>query len=93
MQGRFGKVDQACGLVFRYRDENNYYIARANALEGNVRLYHVKDGRRTQIASWSGAVTGNWHELRVDAREAPTAALPSSPSDELRPQKNFSTFR
>lgn len=29
----------------------------------------VKDGRRTQIASWSGAVTGNWHELRVDARE------------------------
>ncbi|WP_437899806.1 hypothetical protein [Sorangium sp. So ce124] len=64
-----GKVDQACGLVFRYLDENNYYVTRANALEGNVRLYHVKDGRRTQIASWSGAVTGNWHELRVDARE------------------------
>ncbi|WP_437665574.1 hypothetical protein [Sorangium sp. So ce1182] len=64
-----GKVDQACGLVFRYRDENNYYITRANALEGNVRLYHVRDGRRTQLASWSGAVTGNWHELRVEARE------------------------
>ena len=26
-----GKVDQACGLVFRYRDENNYYVVRANA--------------------------------------------------------------
>jgi hypothetical protein len=65
-----GKVDQACGLVFRYRDENNYYITRANALEGNVRLYFVKDGKRKQIASFSGAVTsGAWHELRVDARE------------------------
>ena len=37
-----GKVDQACGLVFRYRDENNYYVVRANALENNVRLYFVR---------------------------------------------------
>jgi hypothetical protein len=36
-----GKVDQACGLVFRYIDENNYYVTRANALEDNVRFYHV----------------------------------------------------
>ncbi len=64
-----GKVDQACGLVFRYHDENNYYITRANALEDNVRLYYVKDGGRHQIASWSGRVAGSsWHELRVDAR-------------------------
>jgi hypothetical protein len=64
-----GKVDQACGLVFRYKDENNYYVTRANVLEGNVRLYHVKDGRRKQFANWSGEVKGNaWHELRVDAR-------------------------
>jgi hypothetical protein len=34
-----GQVDQACGLVFRYRDQDNYYITRANALENNVRLY------------------------------------------------------
>lgn len=65
-----GRVDQACGLVFRYRDENNYYLTRANALENNVRLYVVKDGHRKQLESWSGAVTGKaWHELRVDARE------------------------
>jgi hypothetical protein len=43
-----GKVDQACGLVFRYRDENNYYITRANVLEDNVRLYYVKNGKRQQ---------------------------------------------
>ena len=64
-----GKVDQACGLVFRYRDENNYYVTRANALEDNVRFYYVKDGKRFQLASWSGRVSsGSWHELRVDAR-------------------------
>ena len=64
-----GRVDQACGLVFRYQDANNYYLTRANALEGNVRLYSVKDGRRKQLASWSGEVpAGRWSELRVEAR-------------------------
>jgi hypothetical protein len=64
-----GHVDQACGLVFRYRDANNYYLTRANALEGNVRFYFVKDGRRKQLASWSGEVrSGVWHSLRVEAR-------------------------
>jgi hypothetical protein len=45
-----GTVDQAAGLVVRLRDPRNYYIARANALEDNVRLYRVVDGRRTQFA-------------------------------------------
>ena len=45
-----GKVDQAAGLMVRVRDEDNYYIARANALEGNVRLYKVVDGKRRQFA-------------------------------------------
>ena len=31
-----GQVDQAAGLVWRYQDENNYYIVRANAREDNV---------------------------------------------------------
>jgi hypothetical protein len=64
-----GKVDQACGLVYRYRDENNYYIVRANALENNVRLYYVLKGKRQQFAGWDGPVSnGEWHELRVDAK-------------------------
>jgi len=65
-----GKVDQACGLVFRYRDENNYYVVRANALENNVRLYFVKEGKRQQFAGWDGPVSnGVWHTLRVEARD------------------------
>ncbi len=64
-----GQVDQAAGLVFRYQDENNYYVTRANALEGNVRLYKVSNGRRQQFADWNGSVTaGIWHEYRVEAR-------------------------
>jgi len=45
-----GKVDQGAGLVWRYRDPNNYYLVRANALEDNVVLYKVENGRRSSIA-------------------------------------------
>lgn len=64
-----GSTDQACGLVWRFKDANNYYLTRANALEDNVRLYHVKDGNRVQFASWSGKVaTRTWHQLAVEAK-------------------------
>lgn len=37
--------------MFRLRDSENYYITRANALEGNVRLYRVVAGERIKFAS------------------------------------------
>jgi hypothetical protein len=64
-----GKTDEACGLVFRYRGPDDYYVARANALEDNVNLYRVVGGRRRQIEGWSGKVArGAWHALAVEAR-------------------------
>lgn len=45
-----GTVDQAAGIVWRYQDPSNYYIARANALENNVVLYKVENGIRLSIA-------------------------------------------
>ena len=64
-----GKVDQGCGLVLRLKDTDNYYVARANALEDNVRLYHVVKGKRIQFAGWNGKVaSGVWHELAVEAQ-------------------------
>jgi hypothetical protein len=64
-----GRVEQSCGLVFRYKDESNYMLIRANALEGSLRLYAYRDGRRYLLESFSGAVTGGvWHELRVAAK-------------------------
>jgi hypothetical protein len=64
-----GRVDQGCGLVCRFKDADNYYLTRANALEDNVNLYRVKGGSRNEIAGWNGRVASNvWHTLRVDAR-------------------------
>lgn len=45
-----GGVDQAAGLIWRYKDPDNYYITRANALEDNVVLYKVEDGQRRALA-------------------------------------------
>ena len=45
-----GTVVLAAGLMVRLRDPRSYYIARANTLENNVRLYRVVDGQRTQFA-------------------------------------------
>jgi hypothetical protein len=61
-----GAGDQACGLMFRLRDSDNYYITRANALEGNVRLYRVVNGDRQQVAGADLDVTaGQWHTLEA----------------------------
>jgi hypothetical protein len=62
-----GKEDASGGIVFRFA-EGRYYVARANALEDNVRLYFYDRGRR-QIATSSvkAPTLGQWHTLRVVA--------------------------
>jgi hypothetical protein len=63
-----GEVDRAGGLVFRLKDANNYYVARANALEDNFNLYYVVNGTRREIKGSGVKVSsGAWHELRVEA--------------------------
>src|SRR5215469_2908491 len=44
-----GHQDQAGGLVFRYRDEKNYYAVRANAMGDEVSLFKVENGRPIPI--------------------------------------------
>lgn len=47
---------------------DNYYVVRANALEDNVRLYRVVEGRRQQIGGVNTKVSGNqWHTLGLRA--------------------------
>lgn len=61
-----GKEDQAGGLIWRWKDGDNYYIARANALENNVSLYHMERGSRKTIKYVDAPVAPNqWHTLRV----------------------------
>jgi hypothetical protein len=62
-----GKEDQAGGVVWRWKDGDNYYVARANALENNVSLYYTVNGRRNTIKYVKAPVPLNaWHTLRVD---------------------------
>lgn len=62
-----GKEDQAGGVVWRWKDGNNYYVARANALENNVSLYYTANGRRNTIKYVEAPVPRNaWHTLRVE---------------------------
>src|SRR6266699_6253967 len=59
-----GKEDQAGGVIWRAKDSDNYYIARANALEGNVTIYHTIKGKRTEKKRTNMKVTSNqWHTL------------------------------
>jgi hypothetical protein len=72
-----GKKDQAAGVVWRYRDKDNYYIVRANALENNVVLYKVQDGKRADLplkgegrtyGKKAKVPSGQWNTLRVTAQ-------------------------
>ncbi len=63
-----GKVDQAGGIVLRYRPEN-YYIARANPLEDNVNIFKTVDGKRTLVIEKEvKAKAGEWHTLGFTAK-------------------------
>jgi hypothetical protein len=62
-----GREDQAGGVVWRWKDGDNYYVARANALEDNVSLYYVRKGSRNTLKYVDAPVGKNqWHTLRVD---------------------------
>jgi hypothetical protein len=65
-----GQADQACGVIVRATDAGNYYMARANALEDNVRFYRVREGQREQLASAEGIkiARGQWHTLKLNVR-------------------------
>lgn len=62
-----GREDQAGGLVWRWKDGDNYYVARANALENNVSLYYTANGRRNTLKYVDAPVPANaWHTIRVE---------------------------
>jgi hypothetical protein len=70
-----GREDQAGGLVFRFKDANNYYVVRANGLEDNVVLYKTVNGKRSSLQVKGRMLgygmdvdvpKGRWSSLRVD---------------------------
>jgi len=73
-----GKHDQGGGFVWRYQNERNHYIVRANPLEDNVVLYKMENGVRTDLPlvgagrTYGVKVEGlgkEWHTLQLRAWE------------------------
>jgi hypothetical protein len=64
-----GKVDEAGGIAVRLATPDNYYVARANALEDNINFYRVVNGRRSQIKGIRTKVVPQWHTLGLRAEE------------------------
>lgn len=66
-----GRVDRACGVIVRANDPKNYYIARSNALENNVRFYRIRNGQRQQLASADNikVASGQWHTLTLSVED------------------------
>ncbi len=64
-----GEVDQGFGFVWRYRDVNNYYVARCNADEDNCTIYHTISGSRRAFQNRAVKVATNvWHTMKMEAR-------------------------
>ena len=63
-----GKLDQGGGIVWRYKDANNYYIARMNPLEDNFRVYKTVNGKRIQLAAKEElkVPVGEWHRMKIE---------------------------
>lgn len=63
-----GRNDQGGGVVWRYRDADNYYVARMNPLEDNFRVYKVVAGKRIQLETKEGlkVPAGEWHAVKVE---------------------------
>ena len=65
-----GNIDQAAGVFVRLASVDDYYVARASALENNVGLYRVVAGKRELIGCMEVNVSGQaWHTLGIVARD------------------------
>lgn len=64
-----GEEDQGGGIIWHYTDKHNYYIARYNPLEKNLRLYHVVDGNREQLQSVDSDIKqGEWFTMTIEMK-------------------------
>jgi hypothetical protein len=64
-----GKNDQGGGFVWRYKDNNNYYLARLNPVgsASSFAVYKVENGKRSQFQGkrLPKVPVGEWHTLRI----------------------------
>ena len=62
-----GEDDRAGGVVWRWKDADSYYVARADARDANVSLHYVAGAKLRFLKQASAPVSaGTWHTLRVE---------------------------
>jgi hypothetical protein len=67
---RFAKGRGAAGLIWRYRDPDNYYLARVDVTAQEIRIYRVVGGNRTRLEEEDDLELDRsaWHTLKVEHR-------------------------
>lgn len=61
-----GDITQMAGMVFRYKDEKNYYVLMASARDNGFWFFKVVDGQRGQLIGPHVPIPLNeWHQMTV----------------------------
>lgn len=61
-----GAAEQMAGIVFRFQNASNFYVARASALGHNLRFYKMVNGQFADpFTLGTNIAVGVWHTLTV----------------------------
>ena len=65
-----GTDGNSAGLIWRYQDPSNYYVAAYNRGDNALDVWRVKDGKRKRIGTGSAEGDGSttWREIRVEMK-------------------------
>ncbi len=73
---KVGETGSACGLVFRFHDEANHYVAHIDSTTDRIALEVVLGGMPRTLASVPAPSDhGVWQELAVEARSSRLAVI------------------
>jgi len=65
-----GEQDRAAGILLHWQNEANYLVARANAVEEDLRIFRIVNGVRRTLPNGRATgvpADGEWHELEFRA--------------------------
>jgi hypothetical protein len=65
-----GTNNRGGGVVWRYQDHDNFYLARMNLRDDNFRVYKMMSGRLIELGTKDDLTlsTEEWHTLRIEMR-------------------------
>lgn len=71
-----GKADLGGGLLWRAKDDRNYYLLRASLVEQKIRLYRVVNGVQQIVKQIDRPLPATgWHKLRIVQRGCEMKAI------------------